>query len=119
MTFKLNGVDRSGWLAKYGYSTSRESVIAKSLTDLNGITHDFISRWKSHLVVTLRPMTDAEARALAEDLSSGTVAVTYYSAQQGAEVTEIMRCVTITSELALQNGENRFWSGGELEFEQR
>lgn len=119
MVFKVNGVDFSGFLAKYGYETGRTPVVARSFQDLAGNTWEVIPRWRSTLTVTLRPLTRDQTELLSTELLRRTISVTYYNVQQGREVTEKMKCVSIQSSLALVNGSGDWWDGGTLKFEQR
>lgn len=116
MTFKINGADFSHLVSKYGYATGKKPVIAKSVTDLSGVTREVVRRWRSTLSVTLNPLTSKQAKEISGELARQGVTVTYFDIQKGCDVTEKMKCVEIEHSVAISG---RYWAANTLSFEQR
>lgn len=119
LPFKINGKDFSHLVHKYGYKTGRVPVIAKTITDLGGTDHEFISRWRSTLTVTLNASTEAKAIELATELMQREINITYHNFQLGQTVTESMGCVPLSDALALVSGGVRYLEGKSIQFRQR
>lgn len=92
--FKINGVDFSGIVHKKGYTIGRIPVLAKSITDLNGRTREFIMRYKSTLNVPCNPIPDTQIETLSDQLQMRPLTVTFYDKIQNKEVTKQMLCVS-------------------------
>lgn len=88
--FKLNGVDFSRLVHKYGYQTQRSPVYASRYEDLDGRTHSVVGRWIGDLTIQLNDIPAADAASIGAALLDAPLDVTYYSFQQGREVTERM-----------------------------
>ena len=75
--FKINNVDYSGDLTKYGYSTTLEPVYGNSMTDLSGVEHTAVLRYRGTLTVTLKPLEGTAWSTLASALMAGSLEITY------------------------------------------
>lgn len=110
-TFKLNGVDFSGLVHKNGYQTDLKPVVSWSMTDLSGVEHQVISRWRYELTLELNPMTAAQAQALCAELRYQPISATFTSLQTGEDVSAEMR----VEEMPLQHqltARNTDWHRG-------
>ena len=88
--FKLNGVDFSRLVHKYGYETQRSPVYASRYEDLDGRTHSVVGRWCGGLTIQLNDIPATDAADLGAELLKAPLDVTYYSFQLKREVTERM-----------------------------
>ena len=115
MTFKINNVDYSTYLTKYGYSTSYTPVFADSVTTLDGVEHTAVIRYRGTLTVTLRPMTATEWATFSAALA-GILSITYTNIQKGTDVTVNMRMDEYSANLVLINTSRTLFGDTQLTF---
>lgn len=118
MTFKIDNVDYSGYITKYGYKTSLTPVYGASVTTLDGVEHTAVIRYRGALSVTLRPMEATAWATLSTALLSGPMEVKYTCLQRGADVTATMRLDPISTELVLINASRTLSGNTDLTFVQ-
>lgn len=117
-TFKLNGVDVSRLVHKYGYHTERRPVYASRYTNLNGQTRSVVGRYRGYIAITTNDMTADDAAWLSALLLQAPLNVTYYSFQLKKEVTERMMVEGIPLALKMVSSQTDWVSGVTLEFEE-
>lgn len=111
----INDVDFSAIVGRYGYTPSIEPVKSAGITDLDGVVHTKVIRWRHTLSVQVNPLTDDMALALAAELKKETVSVRYFSPQDGKEITIEIQPVAQKTPIGLDN-DQRYWQGGTLDF---
>lgn len=115
MTFKINTVDYSSYLTKYGYSTTYIPVFADSVTTLDGVEHTAVIRYRGSLTVTLRPMTATEWATFSAALA-GILSITYTNIQKGTDVTANMRMDDYSADTVLINASRTLFGNCQLTF---
>ena len=85
--FKLNGVDFSHLVHKYGYETDARPVYASRYTNLAGRKRSVVRRWEHPFTVTLNDMTAEDAAQLGAMLLQAPLDVTHLVHQRGRETT--------------------------------
>lgn len=116
--FKVNGVDFSALVNKYGYSTDRVPVYSSNWTDLSGTDHSVKLRDKGWLYVTLNDITAEQSAKLCRQLRKPTLDVEYHSFQLGQTVVERMRITSMPRTLLMMDGGVAVHEAVTLSFEQ-
>ena len=111
-TFKIDGVDFSDIIMKYGYRTAYEPIYTDRITTLDGVDHTAIIRWRNGVTIPVRPLERTRLIQLTNALKAGIPTITFTSLQQGTDVTASMTMDDYTLELLLQNA-SRLLLGGE------
>jgi len=88
--FLLNGVDFSHLIHFRSYQTDRQPVFSNTYTDLDGVDHYVVSRWRGFANMSTNDMKVEDAAALSAELMKWPLRVTYYSFQLEKVVTETM-----------------------------
>ena len=121
-TFQIGGVDLSEYVNKYGYETDEVPVVAWSMTDLRGVDHEVITRWRGVLTVTLNTLPEAVAINIFAQLKSSPLEVTYTVLQTGEVVTKKMRAINMPLRYLLttykSDGNANWLSGATLRLEE-
>ncbi len=117
-TFKINNVDFSGYLTKYGYATTLEPVYSDGMVDLAGVEHTAVLRYKGTLTVTLRPLEGTSWSTLASALMDGILEIQYTCLQRNAVVIASMRLDSVTTEFLLENASRKLVGNTQLTFTQ-
>lgn len=112
---KIDGADFSSYVDKYGYSVEQQPVYGSSVTTLDGVDHCVISRWKSYLTVSIKPLTRAMASALYDAITPSSISVQYYNPQLGL-VTQSMRIEKIPMDLTIATADRDIYAGTTLTF---
>lgn len=116
MTFTIGSTDFSGYLTKYGYSTTYSPVYSDSVQTLDGVEHVAIIRYKGTLTVTIRPLTGSEWETLSDALAVGLLSITYTNIQLNDDVTAEMRLDEMSASLVLTNASRTLFGETELTF---
>lgn len=116
MKFKINSVDYSSYLTKYGYTTTYAPVYADSVTTLDGVEHTALIRWRGTLTVTIKPLTATDWATLKSAFDSAILSIQYTCLQRGTDVTTNMRLDPISAEVVLINANRTLFGGAELTF---
>lgn len=116
MTFKINNVDYSGYLTKYGYKTALAAVYGGSVTTLDGVEHTAVIRYRGSLTVVLRPLEASAWATLSNALLTGPVQVKYTCLQRGMNVDATMKLDSVSAELVLINASRTLSGNTELTF---
>lgn len=90
LTLKINNTDVSAMLSSYNYETRREPVIGSKFTDLNGVDHYTILRYRDSLKVGFKALSPTQVVTLHNLLNSMPLTVQYHSFQSNATVTKTM-----------------------------
>jgi len=116
-TFKINGVDFSDIITRYGYQTVYDPIYSESITTMDMVEHTAVVRYKHGLTITVRPLEYTRLTQLTLALSAnGIPSITFTSLQLNEEVTASMRLDSYTSELVLQNASRKLLGGTQLTF---
>lgn len=115
--FKVNGVDFSDMVPKYGYTTDRVPVYSKTITTLDGVDHTILIRTKGVLNVPLNPTSERRAAEFYAELKKLPADVEYHSLQSG-DVTETMKLSTMSAEFVLSTPATNWVAGTRITFEQ-
>ena len=115
-TFKINNVDYSGYLQKYGYSTSYDPVYSDSMMALNGVEYVAVPRYRGTLSVVIKPVEGTALSTLTTALSAGILEITYTCLQRNYDVTASMRLDTNSAELVLKNASHAYLGNIQLNF---
>ena len=115
-TFKINEVDFSDIITKYGYQTAYEPIYSDIVTTLDKVDHTSIVRWKSGLTIPVRPLERVRLMQLTAALTAGIPFITFTSLQRGEDLTAYMKMDDYTSELVLQNASRLLLGGTQLTF---
>ncbi len=115
-TFKIDGVDFSDIITKYGYRTAYEPIYTDRITTLDGVDHTAIIRWRNGLTIPVRPLERPRLIQLTNKLREGIPTITFTSLQQGTDVTARMTMDDYTLELLLQNASRLLLGGESLTF---
>lgn len=116
MTFKIDGTDFSGYLTKYGYSTTYTPVYSDSVQTMDGVEHVVVIRYKGTLTVTIRPLTGAEWETLSAALATGILNIQYTNIQLNEDVDAEMRLDDMGATLALINASRTLFNDTQLTF---
>ena len=111
-TFKINGVDFSDIIMRYGYQTAYEPIYTDRITTLDGVDHTAIIRWRNGVTIPVRPLERTRLIQLTNALKAGIPTITFTSLQQGTDVTASMTMEDYSLELLLHNA-SRLLLGGE------
>ena len=90
-TFKINGVDFSDVVHKYGYRTDLIPVFSRCVTTLDHVAHERLVRRRGELTITTNPVPAERAAAFYAALSALPASITYHSFQLGTDVTQTMK----------------------------
>lgn len=115
--FKVNGVDFSDIVHKYGYTTDRVPVYSKTVTTLDGVAHTRLIRTKGILKVPLNPASESRISEFYAELQKLPANVEYHSFQSG-DVTETMKLSTMSAEFVLGTPDTKWVAGTRITFEQ-
>lgn len=118
MTFKIDNVDYSGYITKYGYKTTVTPVYGASVVTLDGVEHTAVIRYKGSVSVVLRPLEATAQATLSASLMAGPMEVKYTCLQRGVDVTATMKLDDMSAELVLINASHTFSGNTELTFVQ-
>ena len=118
MTFKIDNVDYSSYITKYGYRTALAPVYGASVTTLDGIEHTAVIRYRGSVSIVLRPLEATAWATLSAALLSGPMEVQYTCLQRGVDVTATMKLDDISAELVLINASRTLSGNTELTFVQ-
>lgn len=112
------GVEYKGIVHRGGYATSWTPVYSRSVTTLDGVTHDVVVRRRGGLRVRFNPLTASADATLCTLLATGILIVTYYSIQRGQTVTETMRVTNVDSAVLAKVAGTQWIASHEIEFEE-
>ena len=115
-TFKINGIDFSDIIMKYGYKTAYEPVYTDVITTLDKVDHTAIVRWKNGITIPVRPLENVRIGQLTTELRKGIPTITFTSLQKGSDVTATMKMDDYSAELVLQNASRLLLGGVSLTF---
>lgn len=115
-TFKINGIDFSDIIMKYGYKTAYEPVYTDTITTLDKVDHMAIVRWKNGITIPVRPLENVRIGQLTTELRKGIPTITFTSLQKGSDVTATMKMDDYSAELVLQNASRLLLGGVSLTF---
>lgn len=117
---KINGKDRSDCFNQYGFFAGATPVYSDEIETMDRVRHSTVVRRRGYCIAQLNDISDAEAVQLAEDLSAGTLNITYNNPWFGsAPVTQNMTVDDLQIGFLLRDVSGRFWSGQTLRFTQR
>lgn len=117
-TLKINGVDFSGYIKPYSYSTEYIPVSGGSVTTMDGVEHIAIARWKGALHAELKPLTESDLSALTAMIAGvSAVSVQYTNLQLDEVVTENMKPSIQSATMVLKNHDHRYVGDIPLDFE--
>lgn len=116
--FKVNGVDFSDVVHKYGYTTDRVPVFGKTVTTLDGVDHTRLIRTRGVLKVPLNPTSESRATEFYAELKKLPAEVEYHSFQSGADVTETMKITAMPAEFVMGTPTTNWVAGTSITFEQ-
>ena len=115
-TFKINNVDFSDVIQKYGYATSYDPVYSDSMMSLNGIEYIAILRYRGTLTITLKPLEGTRLSQLTTALTAGIPEITYTCLQRNADVITSMRLDVNSAELLLENASRKLVGNTQITF---
>ena len=113
VTFTINSVDFSDKLSTY--AVSYEPEFPNVVKTLDGTEHFGVVRWRATVTFSLRPLSDAETKALFDAISSvNTVAFT--DPDKNTTTTAYMRFTSsVASQFGLRSIDgNRYYKGGKM-----
>lgn len=116
-TFKMDGVDYSGYIKNTGLE--RAYVPMKGLPDkttLDTVKHIDLHGTKLNLAVPFNPMEKAVVDALVAAYTTGLHFITIYDHRTGADVTLTMEPGTATVKLTLVDGTDNIYKISDLPF---
>lgn len=116
--FTINGVDFRSLVNKHHYETDRVPVVAWKITDLDGVDHQVVQRWRGKLKVGLNDLTADESSAICAALMETPLSIRYHSFQLGADTTEEMRITSMPVAHLLKSAGQNWHAGVTLSFEQ-
>lgn len=116
MTFKINNIDCSGYITRYGYGTTYNPVFSESVVTMDGVEHVTVKRYKGTLTVTLRPLTGTQWATLSALLATGILTVQYTCIQRNTDVTASMKLDNISADMVLKNATRTLYGDTQLTF---
>lgn len=117
-TFKVNGVDFSDIVSKYGYSTERVAVYGKTVTTLDGVDHVKLLRSRGCLTIKINPVGADRMAEFCNALATLPVEIKYHSFQLGTDVSETMRLSNVSASFVLDTPAKKWVDGASVKFEQ-
>ena len=113
VTFTINSVDFSGKLSTYSVSYAPESH--NVITTIDGTEHFGRVRWRPSITFSLRPLTDAENKALFDALAN-TNTVVFTDPDKNTTTTAYMRFTSnVLAKFGLSSVDgNRYYKGGQM-----
>jgi hypothetical protein len=120
-TVKINGNDVTSWTPKTGYVVQQKSVIANTITMMNGETYKDEIAVKTTVTVPFIPLTDAQLKSLMTWLYAGiTCQLYFYDPYRGTYRTMVANRVLKSTKFRGKGSNNVFyWTGVEVEFEEK
>lgn len=109
------GLVRSG---SDNYQTTRKAIYGAKYTDLDGVDHVTLLRYRGGLKVNLMAMSPTTAASLLADLESQPITVTYFCLQTNTTTTEEMTLESTTLSDALKRSDGHWVQQTSLTFSQ-
>ena len=119
MTFKINDVDFSDVIQRYGYATTYDPVYTNSMMSMNGIEHVGYLRHRGSVTITLNPLEGTRLSQLAAALAGGIYEIKYTCLQRNTDIITRMRLTGgMSSEILLKNASRVLSGNTQLTFQE-
>ena len=112
LPYKVDGVDFTDLVHKYGYSVVYERIHGENdFVYLDGNEEDDILQIKPVVTVRLNDAPDAQATAFLAAVCKNKVSLTYYDPRAGAVLTRDALPTVSEVALLLEDGGTHWWKG--------
>ena len=120
-TVKINGNDVTSWTPPTGYIVTKKSVVANTVTMMNGETYKDEIAVKTGVILPFLPLTDSQLQSLMSWLYSGiTVQFYFYDPDNGGYRTMVANRTLKNPKFRGKGANNTYyWTGIEVEFEEK
>ena len=119
-TFKINGTDVTSMIPKAGYTVTKKSVIANTITMLNGETYKDEVAVKTNVSVPFMPLSNNDLRTLMRLLYAGITCELYFFDPYNASYrTMVANRSMKTVEFRGRGANAYYWNGIVVDFEEK
>lgn len=120
LIFKIGSVSYSSYVrsGSDNYQTTRKAIFGAKYTDLDGVDHMTLLRYRDVLKVNLKAMSPTNAAAIMASLAAQPVSVTFFCFQTMTTTTESMTVSDSTLSDALKRSDGHWVQQSSITFTQ-
>ena len=120
LVFTIGSSDYSSYVrsGSDNYQTTRKAIFGAQYTDLDGVDHMTLLRYRDVLKINLKAMSPTDAAAIMTSLASQPVSVTFFCLQTMTTTTESMTVSDSTLSDALKRSNGHWVQQSSITFTQ-